>query len=572
MFGITKSGKKQVVGLAVTQNLGLEAAVYDTNSNEVIKYGKKLLDYNIASRSIQDPNAFRAAVSDLFNELELSYENSNVFLVLPNVYSGFRSIEDSFVDDAGIESIVAAEATESYIFKQEDATCAFKDMNENQGVSTKYIFYSAIQTKVVEDIQDAIIDVGGTIVGIESAVSAIPRGIALTGICQKEIENNENWDILLANSNNYAIFQMCGSRVLDYIEVPFAIMSFEGEDVYPALASAVAQYLPNYPAKKLVVVSQTDNVVAKILKNAIVFDYDIIAIDSNTHGTEPCVNVSPQVIKQLASSMSLSVLGASVPKLGDFATLNVMHIDSFDGSVLYGSIEIGGRKFDITSDFVKTASILLCILAVAVSGVLIGLLLTLSSVYANKATEQQGKIDGLNSEITQLNNKIKANVGAIAKKINANNIKMLNFYDSLSTDIPSKVWLTYFISKNGGEVGIEGLSVDINDIYAYFRSLKMLALNSDIKLNKLEVFQDEPASDSQDADQIVLNEDNGQQTFSFQISNTTYEKSFDESGNRVSKDENSQNGTSSSDSSGTTSTSSTPPSVPDVDASLKEAK
>lgn len=57
--------KKQIVGLAVTPNLGLEALVFDKNDNSVVKYGQKFLEYNIASREIQDYNTLRSAIGDL---------------------------------------------------------------------------------------------------------------------------------------------------------------------------------------------------------------------------------------------------------------------------------------------------------------------------------------------------------------------------------------------------------------------------------------------------------------------------------------------------------------------------
>ena len=566
MFG--GSGKKLVVGLAVTQNLGLEAVVYDPSRREVTKYGKKLIEYNMAVRAIQDFDLFRNAVSDLFNELGLSYNSANIFLVLPNVFFGFKSINDPMVDDEGITSLVSSEAMNSYIFQQEDPICVWADVNDGTGAASKYIAYSAIQTRILDSIQDAMMDIGANLVGVETAVSAIPRGVALTGVCSDEIDDNQNWDILLINQNNYALFQMCGSRLLDYIEVPFAIMSFEGDEVYPSLASAVAQYLPNYPARKLVIISQADNVSAKLLKSAIVFDEKIVAIDSNEQGTDIPVNIGSEVIKQQANTISMGALGAACPKLRNFTTLNTMGILSYDGSSVYGTIIIGGQKREITSSLVRKVCLILFLVLFFPVALIIGVITFLTAGYTQDAQNAQTQIDTLNSQIGKLEEKIKSNINEIIKNISENNVQTMVYYDSLSNDIPSNVWLTYYISKNGKEVGIEGLSLSIQDVYSYFRSLKMLAPSSDIKLNRLDVFQDqaEAPADSKDADQIVLTQtdDSKQQTFTFQISNTSYTKSFDEKGNKAQPValEGAEGGSGGS---------SKVPKVPDVDANLKEA-
>ncbi|MDO5437584.1 MAG: hypothetical protein Q4F80_05245 [bacterium] len=563
MFGLPGAEKKQIVGLAVTPNLGLEALVYDKNGNEVVKYGQKFLEYNIASREIQDMNTFRSAVSDIFNELEINRDNANIYLVLPNVHFGFRSIEDSSVDSDAIESMILSEASESYIFKQEEPQSAWVDLNAKTGASSKYIAHSSIQRKVVDAIQDAVMDINANIVGIESATSAIPRGVALTGLCNDVIANNQAWDILLINPNNYAIFQMSGSRILDYLEVPFAIMSFEGDEVYSALSSAIAQYLPNYPAKKLVIASQTDNVSAKLLKSEIVFDEEIVTVDSNKFSTGPCAAVASNVIKQTAASMSLCALGAASPKCGNFATLNVLGEMSYDGVISYGTIELKDKEIELTSEVITKASIVLSGVFLVFSLLVCGTFLGIASYYGSQLNSVQEKVNALNSEIEQINAKLKAGIGALIKQISENNKQAINYYDSLSSDIPPHVWLTYYINKDGKEVGIEGFSMEIADIYEYFKSLKILAPKSDIKLNKLEVFKEE-ALDKGDIDGIVLTEDKAQQTFSFEISNTTYEKTFDEKGNKAQSGE--------ADPNAKQSYAARIPNVPDVEINLKEVK
>lgn len=534
MFNIPGIEKKQIVGLAVTPNLGLEALVFDKNDNSVVKYGQKFLEYNIASREIQDYNTLRSAIGDLFNELQIQKEKANIYLTLPNVHFGFRSIDDPSIDNDAIESMILSDASESYLFKQSEPQSAWADLNARTGANSKYIAHSSIQRKVVEEIQDACMDIGVNIVGIEGSTTAIPRGIYLTGLVDDVVKENQNWDILLINPNNYAIFQMSGTRILDYVETPFAIMSFEGEEVYTALSAAVGQYLPNYPAKKLVIVSQTDNVSAELLKTAIVFDEEILAIDSNKFSEKPPVKLAPSVIEHTALSISPSALGAANPKISGFATLNVMGDMSYDGVVSYGSLEIGDKTIEINSETIMRYSIIISAGLLVLTLIVCGFFFGISSFFGKKSSELQGQIDTLNNDIKTLEEKVAGGVITLIKQISESNKTAINYYDSLSEDIPPHVWLTYYINKDGKEVGIEGFSLEIEDIYEYFKSLKMLAPNSNIKLNKLEVFNEETEAETGDADDVVLNnQSNAPKPFAFEISNAQYQKSFDERGNKI---------------------------------------
>ncbi len=560
-----KKNKKQIVGLCITPNLGLEVLLYGDEQKEVLKYSQKFIEYNIATRSILDINAFRNALVDLFAELDIQKETANIFLVLPNVYSGFRSIEETYYDNEAIDTIVLEETAQSYIFKQEEPLCAWTNVNAGTAATSKYILYSAMQTNAVNEIQDAIMDIGGTIIGIESAVSAIPRGLALTGLCDDVIEGGKNWDIVLINSNNYAIFQMSGSRILDYVEVPFAVMSFEGDEIYSALSSALSQYLPNYPAEKLVLVSQVDNVSANILKNAIVFDETVVTFNSNRFSTAPQVSISAEVIKQTAASMSLGALGAANPKVQNFANLNIMGSANYDGNTSYGTIKLFGKDVELTASNVLSTSIKLSVLLGIVGGIFTGLAFSALQADSSKLEAKNADISTINMEIQQMETTLKTSIVTLIKEISENNKQSINYYDSLSTDIPSNVWLTYYINKNGKEVGIEGLSINMNDVYSYYQSLKMLAPQSDIKLNKLDVFREDQTQTGNDIDAIVLNENNAEQTFAFEISNTTYEKTFDDKGNKKTAEEGKEG-------EGAASSATKVPKVPDVDPNLKEAK
>ena len=55
-------------------------------------------------------------------------------------------------------------------------------------------------------------------------------------------------------------------------------------------------------------------------------------------------------------------------------------------------------------------------------------------------------------------------IDAIVNEILSANKQAISFYDSLASDIPGNLWLTYYYNKDGDKVAVEGVSTTINDI------------------------------------------------------------------------------------------------------------
>ena len=98
------------------------------------------------------------------------------------------------------------------------------------------------------------------------------------------------------------------------------------------------------------------------------------------------------------------------------------------------------------------------------------------------------------------------------------NVSAINFYDSIANDIPKNIWLTQYYNKQGDRIAIRGIAESIVDIYEYFKNLKVVSPQSDIKLMELKVITNENSSDlmkglSIDTEQTRL--------YSFEIANVS---------------------------------------------------
>ncbi len=556
MFNFAGTTHKQIVGISVTPNIGVEVLITDRKSNQVIKYGRRFIEYNFSTREIQDYGAFKSAVIDLFNELDIN-PKSNVFLTLPNVHFDFMNLPLIIGEDA-IGNAILAKAEESYIFKRVEPVSAWLDINTNANTDTRHIVYTSFQKTVVDEIKDVFADIGSNLVGIESAYSAILRGVYFSNICSKEIAENYSWNVLLINTNSYAIFSLVGTRLVDYQEVPLAIKSFSYEEAYQAITTSVSQILPDYPAKKLLIVSQADDICAEVLKTQIIFDEQIETIDCNKYAKRPFVDVAPEITSKEASSITLSALGAANSQMSDFLVLNIFGKGAASQQTLYATFTFLDKEILVTPDFIRGVSVALAIIIFLIGAMIYGLLYFLYSVKESELQKTKNTITKIEGDINSLQSQGGiVDINAIVNKIMSDNKKAISFYDSLASDIPNNVWLTYYYNKDGEKVAVEGISTTINDIYGYYKSLKVISPQSSIKLNRLQVV-------TGPLDDMELAVNDNQKIFDFEIANVTSPKSL--KGNSADNNQQAPSGQQPQAARGTNSnTSVTPPVLPKLE-------
>ena len=517
MFNFAGTTHKQIIGISVTPNIGVEVIQTDRKSNQVIKYGRRFIEYNFSTREIQDYGAFKSAVIDLFNELDINAK-SNVFLTLPNVHFDFMNLPLILPDD-GINTAIASKAEESYIFKRVEPVSAWLDVNVNTNTETRHIIYSSFQKTAIDEIKDVFADIGSNLVGIESAYSAILRGIYFSNLCSQEIAENYSWNVLLINTNSYAIFSLVGARLVDYQEVPLAIKSFSYEEAYQAITTSVSQILPNYPAKKLLIVSQADDICAEVLKTQIIFDEKIETIDCNKYAKKPFVDVVPEITSKEASSITLSAIGAANCQMSDFLVLNILGKGAAAQQTLYATFMFMDKEILVTPDLIRGVSYVLSGIIALIIVALVGFSMLVSNMSAKELQQIKSRTTSIESEIKTLSSQDGfADINSIINNIIYANKQAISFYDSLASNIPANVWLTYYYNQDGSKVAVEGISTTINDIYGYYKSLKVLSPQSSIKLNKLQVV-------TGPLDEINLDINDNQKIFNFEIANVASPKS-----------------------------------------------
>ena len=528
MFNFTENKKQNIVGFSIVPGLGLEAVILDKAKGIVTNYGRKKVDYNFSQRNVQNYGQLKNALIELMDEMKIP-PKSYAYLVLPNVFFDFIEIA-SDTSDSGIEVALTSTSEEFYIFKKEEPVIGWCDVANPMGTTQRRLAYSAFQKSDIDEIKEIFAGVGLQLAGIETAYSATLRGLNLVGLIRDAILMNSTWSALLINTNSYTIFQMEGKNLLDCNEVPLAIKSFSTEEAYDAIVSNVSQLLSGSTISQLYIISQTDEISAEALKKIMQFDREIIAIDSNKYSKKSLLEVSSALDFNQANSMSLSALGAVDPKSDLDINLNILNKDPNASMGVYFVANILGKPTEITQQYVQSLAIGLCAIFLLVFGIIIG-----ASVGLNASQESQ--ISDLKQEIKMIDQKITAlekveikeeeiDMTEIIDQVAGDNVTAINFYDSISSDIPKNVWLTRYYNKSGTQLAIRGIAESIVDIYEYYKNLRIVSPQSDIKLTELKVITD-TTDENEDEDVskfisgLAIDKD-VDRLYSFVISNTDF--------------------------------------------------
>ena len=541
MLNFLSSGnQKQIVGIALTPGIGLEAVILDKTKTTVLNYGCKKVEYNFSTREIQDYVQFKTALVDLMDEMKI-LPKTPVYLILPNVYFDFLEIPPG-ISDPEIKTAVLSKAEEFYIFKRDEPVSGWCEVINSQGGAQKKIAYTSFQKSAVDEIKEIISDIGLHLIGIESAYSATLRGLYITGYLNDIILEEASWTAMLINTNSYTLFQLAGKNLIDYSEVPLAIKSFSMEEAYQAIVSSSEQLLSNFSSTNLFIISQTDDICAEVLKRQMQFDREITAIDSNKYSKKTLMDVLSATDYNAANSMTLGVISAASYKNDFGLILNVLQDDPTANLGIYFTTNILGTNLEVTSSLVDKLTVLIIILCAIIFGILIGLCKFVDIQGQNNISDLNNQIQTIDAQINAENQgekKEEIDMNVVIDEIAASNVTTINFYDSIATDIPKNIWLTRYYNQAGDKISVRGIAESIVDIYEYYKNLRIVSPQSDIKLTELKVVtEDMKSEDNKFLNNLSIDQDNDR-LYSFEISNTQIQFNQDEdSGNEQTKNEN----------------------------------
>ena len=134
--------KNIVVGVSVTPEIGLEAALIDYDSKTILKYSTRQLTYDNNRKEIADMDIFKETLQDILLEMQIP-KGSDIFINLPTITFKIAdypaSLEMEKVDMAIEEDLV------SHPLFQEVEPCISATRLDNSTMQFNKIAYTVAQ-------------------------------------------------------------------------------------------------------------------------------------------------------------------------------------------------------------------------------------------------------------------------------------------------------------------------------------------------------------------------------------------------------------------------------------------
>ncbi|MBQ3101789.1 hypothetical protein IJC60_02175 [bacterium] len=497
---LLSGGKKEYIGVSITAHSGVEMIRLDFEKKIVQQYSSKIFDYDLRQRQVTDYELLQNNIRTLKNELGVK-DNAGVCLSIQNVFFGFEDLApEPVATDADRIGQLESYASDHYPFTQEglEATIAHCPTGypSYENPELQNYAYSAIQREQLEKIKTIFKDCKLNLVSIETSYASLLKGLVYTGAVQDAIETGATWDVLLVNSNNYAIFRMEGNKIYSFSETPLAIKSYSMEEALQVVVSNVSKSILDNPSEKLVIISQSDEVSAELLKKNLRFNGEVEVFEFNRYNNTSVIPISSNVTKESGKNISLPILGACAYPF-KLLPLKLDFLQGVNDEVEALPILIGEKAYTFPIAHVRYALVSISLLLLGISFAVTLCLNTFSKNWDGTSEQNEQEKTRLATEMKKYStDDSTVNIDELSTAIVASNKDMMNYYSSVVQDMPQSVWLTYYqgsaapdADSNSGLV-IEGMSTSIKDIYTYYKNLKTTTPKSTVKLTELKIITD----------------------------------------------------------------------------------
>ena len=510
------------VYIAVSPTNLIELGVVDPHTNLMTIYASASIEYNEAIREIADYDIFSAKIEKLFEECNLNPAKCNVHISLPTIWFAYKDNIPLTSDEESIKNIVFSELDQTYIFKRTDPVPYWFDAPLSLNSDTKSVFYTAIQSEVMDTLRNMFKEMGANLIEITCSLVSDLKGLISCGFAESEMNSDVAvWSLMIVNNSGFQLFGFQGKKLQDFYEEPIPIKSFDGDEIYSAIDNAAQIALMSSSAQSLVIISETDLLSARELSKRIQFGGRVTVIEDNKFRKKPLSDITRALIPEQQTEVSLHLLGM-FPDPAIFP-LSVNFLTCIEGYARNDILEIpisADKTIILTKPKAMLYSLILLI-ALAVP-------LTIgwgSSVVLNQ--KYQSQIEELDSEIANVTAQLKnyQNKGGPGfdpyteiKKVLKNNRTKIMAYGALGDSVPKNLYLSYFMTGDQGYIDIQGYANTVEDVYVFYQNLKDSLVESKLRLSKLdlktssldEVIQNVPNLSSAPYAFEITNMDDGQ--------------------------------------------------------------
>ena len=479
--------KKMVVGVSVSPEIGLEAAVVDYENKTVLRYASKPLEYDFNNLTIADIDIFKEVFVDLLSELEIP-KKSDVVLSIPTIAFDIKEYP-AILNRQEIHLAIEDDLVEHPIFGETEAAIGF-DILPNSTMQFNRVAWTVAQRTTLIEIAMQIKELGYNLVGINTSLMSTLNALIYNSRVQTD--SSIPWVMAYVDNCYCRVISFQGSVFDSSFEERIAIGEVLGDtENYNTVVNFISPILKNLPSKYLCVISKTNIISAKVLASKLQYSSPIIYQEDNCFSEEPFIEVSENIDVD-PKAISMSVIGAAIYR--EFTNESTIRVDLYNedlGDIYLNeqplAINLFGKKIVFTVEYgLKTGiSFAIVLLLLAAAGYM---------WLQNQVTIKNETLTKVESEINiaktylDAHKEISAETFDEGDEIRIGLLQNKNVYSYLTmigTEIPKKLWLTRV--KFGKNTTLEGQADNLISIYSFYRNLKDYDPTSKLKIQKLSM-------------------------------------------------------------------------------------
>ena len=510
------------VYIAVSPTNLIELGVVDPHTNLMTTYASASIEYNEAIREIADYDIFSAKIEKLFEECNLNPAKCNVHISLPTIWFAYKDNIPLTSDEESIKNIVFSELDQTYIFKRTDPVPYWFDAPLSLNSDTKSVFYTAIQSEVMDTLRNMFKEMGANLIEITCSLVSDLKGLISCGFAESEMNSDVAvWSLMIVNNSGFQLFGFQGKKLQDFYEEPIPIKSFDGDEIYSAIDNAAQIALMSSSAQSLVIISETDLLSARELSKRIQFGGKVTVIEDNKFRKKPLSDITRALIPEQQTEVSLHLLGM-FPDPAIFP-LSVNFLTCIEGYARNDILEIpisADKTIILTKPKAMLYSLILLIALAVPLTIGWGSSVVLNQKYQSQIEELDSEIANVTAQLKNYQNKDGPGFDPYMeiKKVLKNNRTKIMAYGALGDSVPKNLYLSYFMTGDQGYIDIQGYANTVEDVYVFYQNLKDSLVESKLRLSKLdlktssldEVIQNVPNLSSAPYAFEITNMDDGQ--------------------------------------------------------------
>ena len=479
--------KSSTVAINVSSRSLLEVLEFNKDGL-IINYASVPIQYNAFTKELENVSDFESAIKRAFSEINVGL-TSRVYVSLPTFIIDHETLPDIEEEEA-IKTMLVSSVEKNYIFKKYDPAISFYRLPEEEATSGNVkICYTALRADEYSKMKGVFEDLGLKVIAIDSSFSSLINGVIVSQkVNPSLIAANDSWNIINITSNSFSIFSMKGKNLVGVYEEPLAVKSFTEEEVYQVITNSLDLVLGNYPAKQVVVVSQSDDVSAEYLASVINVDYPKTYIEDNKFRRQ-IVEYGLNITQSNKVRISLEAIGIANWVFNQdgfkFDFLDApLAVDTTVESIF---VPIGGRDIELTPELIKKIVISFAIVLALIIGLIFVSLVSLYNAKEKEQIELVSKIQKIENELNLQPQATGMSQAEFLQKSYTNNLNYKKSYAAIAREIPDMLWIEEFQMAEDSKLYLAGRSYRMDDVLNYYDSLNKLGKFPNLKISVLKI-------------------------------------------------------------------------------------